>query len=334
MAGVGPKVVAFGGGHGLSASLSALRLVTDNLTAVVTVGDDGGSSGVIRTELDVLPPGDLRMALATLAADDERSQLWAQVCQYRFGGDATLAGHPVGNLLLTGLSAVTGDPVRSLDMVAQLLGVVGRVLPLSAQPIDIVADVVGLDPLDPPAVQEVRGQVAVATTRGQVLSVRLDPPEVDACPQAVEAVLDADWVVFGPGSWFTSVIPHLLVPDMMKALQETRARRVVTLNMSPQAGETEGFSPETHLEVLGAHAPDLRVDVVLAARRALESGRPSLQSAAQCLGADLVVAHLGNDQNVPAHDTARLAAAYRSIFTTDGTTTAVTADTEENSAWR
>jgi uncharacterized cofD-like protein len=313
-ASAGPKVVAFGGGHGLSASLSALRSVTTNLTAVVTVADDGGSSGVIRDELDALPPGDLRMALAALAGDDDQSALWAQVCQHRFGGSGTLSGHPVGNLLLTGLADVTGDPVAGLDMVGRLLGSVGRVLPLSTQPIEIVADVIGLDPNDPDAVREVRGQVAVATTPGHVVGVRLDPPSVDACPQAVEAVLDADWVVFGPGSWFTSVIPHLLVPDMVKALAASSARSVVTLNMCAQLGETEGFSPETHLEVLGAHAPDLQVDVVLAARRALESGHPSLQSAAESLGAKLVVAHLGNDQSIPTHDPRRLAAAYQSIF--------------------
>jgi uncharacterized cofD-like protein len=254
------------------------------------------------------------MALAALAGDDERSQLWARVCQHRFGGEGTLAGHPVGNLLLTGLSEVVGDPVEALDMVGRLLGAVGRVLPLSGSPIEIVADVVGLDPDDPGQTQEVRGQVAVATTRGQVVGVRLDPESVDACPQAVEAVLEADWVVFGPGSWFTSVLPHLLVPDMLKAVTTTRARRIVTMNMSPQHGETEGFSPETHLEVLGAHAPDLEVDIVLAARRALESGRPSLQGAAESLGATLVVAHLGEDQRIPTHDPQRLAAAYESIF--------------------
>jgi uncharacterized cofD-like protein len=325
----GPKVVAFGGGHGLSASLCALRQVTGNLTAVVTVADDGGSSGIIRNELDALPPGDLRMALAALAGDDELSQLWAEVCQHRFGGAATLAGHPVGNLLLTGLSEVTSDPVVALDMIGRLLGAVGRVLPLSVQPIAIVADVVALDADDPGEVREVRGQVAVATTPGQVVGVRLDPPLVDACPQAVEAVLDADWVVFGPGSWFTSVIPHLLVPDMLKALTMTHARRVVTLNMCAQDGETEGFSPETHLEVFGAHAPDLPVDIVLAARRALESGRPSLEGAAACLGARLVVAHLGNDQTIPLHDPQRLAAAYRSLFLNADMT-----QTEGTSAWR
>jgi uncharacterized cofD-like protein len=323
-----PKVVAFGGGHGLSASLAALRRVTPNLTAVVTVADDGGSSGVIRNELDALPPGDLRMALAALAGDDEQSQLWARVCQHRFGGDATLAGHPVGNLLLTGLSDVTRDPVGALDMVGRLLGAVGRVLPLSINPIEIVADVLGLDD-DPGQVLEVHGQVAVATTRGKVVGVRLDPPSVDACPQAVDAVLDADWVVFGPGSWFTSVIPHLLVPDMLKALTMSGARRIVTLNMSPQDGETEGFSPETHLEVFGAHAPDLAVDVVLAARRALESGRPSLQGAAESLGARLVIAHLGNDQSIPTHDPQRLASAYRSIFMDADVT-----DTKGESAWQ
>jgi uncharacterized cofD-like protein len=328
-AGGGPKVVAFGGGHGLSASLGALRTVTRNLTAVVTVADDGGSSGVIRNELDALPPGDLRMALAALAGDDELSGLWMQVCQHRFGGGGTLAGHPVGNLLLTGLNDVTKDPVTALDMVGRLLGAVGRVLPLSTRPIEIVADVIGLDPADPAASREVRGQVAVATTPGQVVAVRLDPPSVDGCPQAVDAVLEADWVVFGPGSWFTSVIPHLLVPDMLKALSMTPARRIVTLNMSAQHGETEGFSPETHLEVLGAHAPDLSVDVVLAPRRALDSGQPSLQNAAQALGAELLVAHLGNDQSIPTHDPQRLAEAYGAIFgATDRT------ETKEDPAWR
>lgn len=313
----GPKVVAFGGGHGLSASLAALRQVTSSLTAIVTVGDDGGSSGVIRSELNALPPGDLRMALAALAGEDEKSQLWATAVQHRFGGEATLSGHPVGNLMLTGLGDVTGDPVIALDMVGELLGTVGRVLPLSRAPIDIVADVVSLNRADPGQIDEVRGQVAVATTEGQVVGVRLDPPSVDACPQAVEAVLDADWLVFGPGSWFTSVIPHLLVPDMLKAISMTRARRVVTLNMSAQSGETEGFSPETHLEVFGAHAPDLSVDVVLAARRAIEGERSSLQGAADSLGARLVVAHLGNDQSIPLHDPQRLAAAYRAIFMGD-----------------
>ncbi|HVT22360.1 MAG TPA: uridine diphosphate-N-acetylglucosamine-binding protein YvcK [Mycobacteriales bacterium] len=314
----GPKVVAFGGGHGLSASLTALRRVTTNLTAVVTVGDDGGSSGIIRDELGFLPPGDLRMALAALAGEDEQSQMWARLAQHRMGGDATLAIHPVGNLMLAALADILDDPVASLDAVGRLLGTVGRVLPLSVHPIEIVADVLGLNPFDEDSIDEVRGQVAVATTPGQVIGVRVDPPDVAACPAAVEAVLDAEWLVFGPGSWFTSVIPHLLVPDMLKAVSASTARTVVTLNMSAQSGETEGFSPATHLEVLAAHAPDLEVDVVLAARRAARDGMTSLEAGAASLGAELVVAHLGADQLIPTHDPQLLAAAYASIFAAKG----------------
>jgi uncharacterized cofD-like protein len=246
---------------------------------------------------------------------------WAETLQHRFGGAGTLAGHPVGNLLLTGLVEVTGGPVHALDMVGRLLGAAGRVLPLSVEPLDIVAEVVGADPQDPSAVREVRGQVAVATTPGQVVGVRLDPASVAACPEALDAVRDADWVVFGPGSWFTSVIPHLLVADMGKALSATKARRLVTLNLSPQPGETEGFSPETHLEVLAAHAPDLQVDVVLAARRAVLRGDGSLRAAAESLGATLRVSRLGEDGGAPVHDPNRLAAAYSAVFSgMEGTT--------------
>jgi uncharacterized cofD-like protein len=311
-----PRVVAFGGGHGLSATLAALRTVTPDLTAVVTVADDGGSSGVIRSELGALPPGDLRMALTALAGEDERSQLWAELCRHRFGGGGTLAGHPVGNLILTGLGELTGDTVAALDAVGRLLGITGRVLPLSVEPLEIVAEVAGLDPDDPTLPVEVRGQVAVATTPGDVLGVRVEPPDVAACAEAVEAVLTADWVILGPGSWFTSVIPHLLVPDMAKALTTTRARRLVVLNLSSQDGETEGFSPATHLEVLAAHAPQIELDVVLAGRRSVADGPDVLRSASRSLGAELVVQWVGDDSGLPRHDPKRLAAAYASILAT------------------
>lgn len=144
-----PKVVAFGGGHGLHASLSALRRVTDRLTAVVTVADDGGSSGRLRAELGCLPPGDLRMALAALCGDDKTGRAWASVLQSRFGGDGPLAGHAIGNLLIAGLWQQLDDPVAGLDMVGDLLRTRGRVLPMSAVPLQIEADVLGLDPLAP-----------------------------------------------------------------------------------------------------------------------------------------------------------------------------------------
>ena len=318
--GLGPKprVVAFGGGHGLSASLSALRCVTDQLTAVVTVADDGGSSGRLRAEFGALPPGDLRMALAALARDDEWGRVWADLTQHRFTGGGALSGHPVGNLIITALAEQRGDPVAALDLVGQLLGCAGRVLPLSTEPLEIVADVVGINADDPGSPVEVRGQVAVATTPGDVVAVRIEPNEPPACTEAVHAVMEADWVVLGPGSWFTSVIPHLLVPEMAKAITGTRARRLIALNLSPQPGETEGFSPETHLEVLAMHAPDLQVDVVVADESTITGDVADLRDTAKGLGAELVVAAVAAPDRVAQHDPVRLAQVYREILSSDG----------------
>lgn len=310
----GPAVVALGGGHGLAASLTALRGVTDRVSAIVTVADDGGSSGRLRRELGALPPGDLRMALAALAGDDDWGRQWTALFQHRFPGGGQLAGHAVGNLMMTGLTdLLAGDAVAALDLLGRLLGARGRVLPLSTTPLDILAEVTELDRGDPTAVQVVRGQVAVAITPGRVLRVRLDPPDPTACPQAVAAVADADWVVFGPGSWFTSVLPHLLVPELAAALVATPARRLVVLNLAPQRGETDGFSPERHIEVLTEHAPDLTADVVLADTSAVPD--PSrLAAAAASIGAGLVLAPVAADDGTPRHDPLRLASAYAGIF--------------------
>ncbi len=309
-----PRVVALGGGHGLAASLAALRQVTDRLTAVVTVADNGGSSGRLRRELGVLPPGDLRMALAALCRDDEWGRTWADVLQHRFSSDGELHNHAVGNLLIVALWELLGDAVGGLDWVARLLGAQGRVLPMSAVPLDITARVVGDDPDKPDEVTEVRGQVEVATTAGRVVDVALDPADPPACPEAVAAVEAADWVVVGPGSWFTSVIPNLLVPELSRALQSTSARRLVTLNLGEQEGETDGFSPETHLEVLAGHAPELRIDVVLADTAHVPDAR-SLRRTAESLGAELVVADIADPGSHLRHDPARLAATYRGLLT-------------------
>ncbi len=307
-----PAVVAFGGGHGLSASLSALRRVTDRLTAVVTVADDGGSSGRLRAELNCLPPGDLRMALAALCDDDQSGRTWADVLQYRFTGSGPLRDHAIGNLLIAGLWERLGDPVAGLDMVAELLGAKGRVLPMAAVPLEIVAEVIGLDPTRPDEQSTVRGQAAVAKTSAEVLAVRLEPTDPPACPESVAVVLDADWVVLGPGSWFTSVIPHLLVPALGQAIQDTTAKRLLTLNLEP-AGETAGFSPAKHVELLAEHAPHLRLDVVLA-DATFAGDDPHLHRWATSLGAELVVADLAARDGSPRHDTLRLASAYAEVM--------------------
>ena len=310
----GPRVVALGGGHGLAASLSALRHVTDSLTAVVTVADDGGSSGRLRQEFGVLPPGDLRMALAALCGDDEWGRTWSEVVQHRFVSSGSLHGHAVGNLLIVALwERLAGNPVAALDWVGRLLGVEGRVLPMSSVPLDIMATVLGDDPSAPDDMIEIRGQQAVATTRGNVAGIALLPEEPPACSEAVEAVRAADWLVLGPGSWFTSVLPHLLVPDLAQAIVTSPARLLISLNLAPQPGETAGFSPETHLEVLAAHAPDLQVDVVLADSKSVRDPE-TLRRVTAALGGELVLAAVASDDGSPRHDPGRLASAYGAIF--------------------
>ncbi len=309
----GPAVVALGGGHGLAASLAALRHLTDRLTAVVTVADDGGSSGRLRRELGVLPPGDLRMALSALCDDGEWGRLWRDVLQHRFASAGALHDHALGNLLIVTLWELLGDTVEGLDWVGRLLGARGRVLPMAAVPLDIEATVLDVDPGDPGSVTTVRGQVAVATTPGRVSGVRLVPESPPACPPALEAIRAADWVVLGPGSWFTSVLPHLLVPELAAALRDTPARRCVTLNLSQQVGETEGFSAEAHLEVLLEHAPDLRIDAVLADPSSVEDPQ-ALAAVAESLGARLLMRQVSVGDGTARHDPLRLAAAYRDLF--------------------
>lgn len=317
----GPRVVALGGGHGLAVSLKALTRLTDNLTAIVTVADDGGSSGRLRDELGALPPGDLRMALAALAGEDDWGHSWAELLQHRFTGSGPLSGHAVGNLVLTGLVQTTGSVVAALDLVGQLVGARGRVLPASSTPLDIVALVSGLVPGE---LTEVVGQVAVATTTGSVCAVHLRPDEPPACPEAVQAVLDADVVVLGPGSWFTSILTHLLIPELRAALINTKARRVVALNLAPQVGETAGFTPEAHLEVLAAHAPELVLDTVLVDDSAVLDShglmspalKDALAASVELTGGRLVVASLSLGDGTARHDPARLAKAYADIFST------------------
>jgi uncharacterized cofD-like protein len=312
-------VVALGGGHGLHASLQALHrlvadLTVDELTAVVTVADNGGSSGRLRGEFGVLPPGDLRMALAAMCGDDRWGDTWSRVVQHRFEGEGEMRGHVVGNLLIVALWELLGDHVDALDLVGRLLGTSGRVLPMALTPMDITAEVRGLVPGDQDVLTTVRGQVEVATTDGVIASIALDPPDPEACPEAVAAVRAADWVVLGPGSWFSSVIPHVMVPALRSALVQTDARVVVVLNLEEQAGETGGFGPEDHLAVLAEHAPDLKVHTVLADRRSVGDGLADLAHIVAAYGAELVVDDVGADDGSPRHDPAKLAEAYARIL--------------------
>jgi uncharacterized cofD-like protein len=307
-----PRVVALGGGHGLAASLAAWRRITPQLTAVVTVADDGGSSGRIRRELPVLPPGDLRMALAALASENDRTQAMAQLLQHRFGGTGVLAGHPVGNLVLTGLAEMhDGDTVRALDDLCQLLGARGRVLPMADVPLDLVAQVESVDPDDPSRVRRIRGQVAIAGTPGRVREILVSPADPPVSPAVLDAIAGADVVSLGPGSWYTSVLPHLLVPKLRAALEATAAKVVVVLNLEPQPGETDGFSPEEHLTVLQAHLGGVALHTVIADADSVVDRHGLLSAVHEC-GAELVLAPVALD-GAPRHDPARLAQALASV---------------------
>ncbi|TDE07388.1 gluconeogenesis factor YvcK family protein [Jiangella asiatica] len=306
----GPKVVALGGGHGLAASLAALRRMAGRLTAVVTVADDGGSSGRLRSELGVLPPGDLRMALAALCGDDDWGRTWARVLQHRFASGGELHNHAAGNLLIVALWELLGGHVEGLDWVGRLLGAQGRVLPMSLLPLNIEA-LVGRPgrPGAPREITTVSGQHAVATVDGDIVAVRLVPESPPACPEALDAIADADWIVLGPGSWFSSVVPHLLVPELRDALVSAPARRAVTLNISEEGGETTGFTPEMHLEVLGVYAPDLRIDLVIAERSACRDEK-LLRRIAGEMGAELVVTDVAVGDGTARHDPDRLGRAF------------------------
>jgi uncharacterized cofD-like protein len=304
-----PAVVALGGGHGLAASLAALRRLTSDLTAVVTVADNGGSSGRLREEFGVLPPGDLRMALAALCGDDRWGQTWARVLQHRFESEGEMDGHSAGNLLIVALWQLLGDHVTGLDWVGSLLGARGRVLPMAVTPIDIMARVRGARPWAPDEISTVRGQVAVATTPGEVLEVSLEPPDPKACPEATRAIGEADWVVLGPGSWYSSVIPHLLVPDLRAALASTPGRVVVTLNLEAQPGETDGWTPEDHLTVLRRTAADLPIHTVVADPASVPDVE-ALEAVTAGLGAHLVLADVTLEGASGQHDPEKLARAY------------------------
>jgi len=309
-------VVALGGGHGLAASLQALRRVTPHLTAVVGVSDDGGSSGRLREEFGIVPPGDLRMALAALCGDDTWGSTWARVLQHRFSSKGDLDGHSLGNLLITALWEETDNLVEGLDWVARLLDAKGKVLPLCIEPLEIYADVLTAAG----QTDQVRGQVQVATTPHAIQAIGLEPKNPQVCEQAVAAVRNADFVVLGPGSWYTSVLTHFQVPQMAQALHETTAARVLVINLRPQSGETEGYSAASYLEVLAKSYPDFKVDVVLADVNHVGQDSPknaeSLQELAADSGARLVLAPLAK-VNGPSdqHDPTLLASAFGSIFT-------------------
>jgi uncharacterized cofD-like protein len=241
--GRGPKIVAIGGGTGMPTLLRGLKNHTANLTAVVTVADDGGSSGRLRRELGVLPPGDFRNNIAALARDEG---LMTQLFQYRFG-EGGLEGHSLGNLFITALSGVTGSFERALVESSRVLAIRGQVLPSTLSDVTLVAD---MRQMAGNGTRRVTGESTIPKTIGTVDRVFLQPDDVPAYPDTVRAILDADLIVLGPGSLFTSILPNLLVRGVAEAIRRSQAAKVYVCNVATQRGETEGFDVADHVQAI------------------------------------------------------------------------------------
>lgn len=315
MSGTSPRVVALGGGHGLAATLTALRGITSEITAIVTVADNGGSSGRLREEFPIFPPGDLRMALAALCGDDQWGRSWAEIMQYRFASSGPLDGHAVGNLLLAALWNKGEDPVAGLDRVGSLLKVIGRVLPMSQEPLDIEATFVNST-----GRFIVKGQVEVATAKGRLESLRLHPENPPARSESLFAISDADWIVMGPGSWFSSVLPHLLVPEQRQALIDSKAKKLLILNLdsalsaskAANLGEYAGYTPLEHIQILESYAPDLNFDYVIADESLVSQG-DEIADHLSSTGGELIVADLCEQNEFFHHSPKKLTSLFAHI---------------------
>jgi uncharacterized cofD-like protein len=254
----GPRIVTIGGGHGLSTLLRGIKSFSYNITAVVTVADDGGSSGRLRRTQGIPPPGDIRNCLAALSNDEA---MMTQLFQYRFSdSESELDGHPFGNLFISALSEITGSFEEAVVESGRVLAVHGRVLPATLHDVRLVADI-----QLPHIVSEVRiaGESIIPKFPGDVRRVWLEPNNPSAYPQVIQAILAAELIVVGPGSLFTSILPNLLVPDIIAAVQASRALKIYVCNVATEPGETEGYTCEDHIKVLNEHVGEGIFDIIV-----------------------------------------------------------------------
>ena len=314
----GPKVVAIGGGTGLAMLLRGLKEHTSNITAIVTVADDGGSSGRLRRELGILPPGDLRNCIAALA---ETESLTTQLFQYRFSEGQGLEGHSFGNLFIAAMAGVTGSFESALAESSRVLAVRGRILPSTLQDVTLIAD---LREEVEGRLNRVAGESSITRFGGTIERVYLEPGDARAYPEAIRAILDADLIVLGPGSLYTSIMPNLLVGDISRAIRVSRAPKVYVCNVATQLGETVGYSAADHVEAIQRHVGPNVVDLVLCNdhRDVDFSGKPSgvgeLVMPGEVKGARLVQADVVDVEYPWRHDSKKLARAVMDAYQSAG----------------
>lgn len=253
----GLRIVAIGGGTGLSSLLRGLKAHTLNLTAIVTVADDGGSSGELRSRMGVLPPGDIRNCLAALSNDEA---LLSQIFQYRFADSSGLNGHTLGNLLITALADITGSFEEAVAESGRVLAVQGRVLPSTLRDVRLIAEI---SPEDSTHKIQVTGESQISQASGKIERVWLEPENPLAFPPALQAILSADLIIIGPGSLYTSIMPNLLVLDLVEAIRASRAMKFYICNVATQPGETDGFSSEDHVRAIEKHVGGRLFDLIV-----------------------------------------------------------------------
>lgn len=307
----GPKIVAIGGGTGLSTLLRGLKEYTGNLTAIVTVADDGGSSGRLRQELGVLPPGDFRQCIVALA---DVEPLMTKLFQYRFGEGTGLEGHSFGNLFIVAMTAITGNFERAIRESSRVLAVRGQILPSTIADVTLCAEFEDDDMM--------RGESKITKTHKAIKRIFLDPPRPPAYPEAIRAILEADLIVMGPGSLYTSILPNLLVEDISRAIKASNAVKVYVCNVATQRGETDHFSVSDHIGALAKHVGPGLFDYVLANNNLNVRLAPELQSQPVSLDRDtismdeyrVVVADVVDPASPMRHDSKKLGQSIMRIY--------------------
>ena len=310
--GRGPAVTVIGGGHGLSVLLRGIKTSTNNVSAVVTVADDGGSSGRLREELGIIPPGDLRNCLVALA---DTEPLMEKLFQYRFEGDSALAGHSFGNLFIAAMNEVTGDMETALKESSKVLAVKGRVIPASKEHVRL--DAIMNDGTI------VEGESQIPEVHKKIRRVRLFPKKVQAVPAALEAIESADAIILGPGSLYTSIMPNLLVDGVAQALKKSKAIKIYICNVLTQPGETDNYTAAQHAKAILDHAGQGVIDYVLVNSTPIPEemwrGTGSTpveidEDKVNALGMGLIKADLMSTKEVGRHDPEKLCAAVMKII--------------------
>ena len=308
----GPRIVVIGGGTGLSALLRGLKEYSRNITAVVTVADDGGSSGELRKNIGILPPGDIRNCLTALSNDEE---MLTQLFQYRFGENAGLNGHSMGNLLISALTELTGSFEEAIAETGRVLAVQGQVLPSTLHNVSLVADV---RLPDKNVEVRIKGESQIPKIGGKIRRLWIEPGNPAAFPPTLQAILSADLIIIGPGSLYTSLVANLLVPDLVEALRASRAYKFYVCNVATQPGETDDFTCEDHVEVLDRHIGAHIFDLVICNQKTQAIPPNGVQwvtvNPLRESGYPIYVADLLDEKNPIRHDSLKLAKAIMDLY--------------------